>query len=405
MTPGNFSQFLKKTFISSLCIIFLMGSAINFFDTAYSGTNLISIIFFPLIVFKVFSGKNEPIVWCAIAGLFLLVFFALIATILDPNPANLRLLRGAIVSSVAVWGTAWVSGRHPDLIPRVLLSALIICFLVGMLQLAYLITGYGIDPSTQISNDPTYLDHSLLMGVPSIFGNPNDFSVFSCLIFLCYWASNKSRISFPVLLSFMCILMSGSKICIIISVTGLFIGKSFSSKSTLTFFFFAFLLMLYLMVDGFDGIGIYAIDRTLFALNEILSGSLADESSLSVRYQSWKYFLDNYIYFMSGAFNAGERFPQFDGAQFDDSLISLNPHSYIIELHALFGFGGMVICILMIAAILINMFNSFEFWPSFYIFSSILLLVNVSSSILGSGSTYALITLLVLLASKFVFKH
>lgn len=378
----------------AICVIFLMGPAVYVYDSAISGINIISAILFPIIIFSMFRRKYNLAGWAAFLGLGLLIILSLFTVFMEVHPANLRLLSGALVSSAAVWGTAWVVKHHQQLVPKVLYLILLIFTLIAVLQISYLMMGVGLDPSARFGDEGFYAGNMQLIGVPSIFGNPNDFSVFACLVFLYFLLVGGNRLSIPLMLSLFCILVSGSKTAIIIAVAGFLMDGGRSNIKYLALF--VFLAFFYLLDGGFEGSGIYGIDRTLFTFIEILSNSLDAQSSASVRYESWAYFFREYHRFIFGTFSAAGVFPQFLYAPFDTSLIQLNPHSFIIEVHALFGFGGLLISIALFLTLYKSMSRHHKGYEFIYIFFSVFLLVNVSSSILRSGSTYALIALLAL---------
>lgn len=395
------SQFLNLkiagcslNFLFVICVVFLMGSTVHVHFSSISGTNIITFLLFPFILCSFFTEKHTAAAWFAFLGFGLLCLFSLFAVSLEAHPDNLRLLRGALVSSAAVWGAAWVVKHHPQIVPKVVYCTLLICALIGTLQISYLVTGIGLDPAASFGKEDFYAESESLMGVPSIFGNPNNFSVFATLVFLYFRSSGKSLVSVPIVLSLFCILISGSKTALIIAVVGLLIGRRLNIKGLVLFILLFLFLAFYLLAVGFEGSGIYAIDRTLFAISEILLGSLDHQSSASIRFETWVYFLREYSAFMFGAFEAGIVFPQFLHAPFDASLIAINPHSFIIELHALFGFGGLIISIALFLSIYKSLSRFYSGWLFVYVLGSILLLVNVPSSILGSGTTFALITLL-----------
>jgi len=380
-----------------------MGFAIHIHNSALSGVNIISILLLPFIIYSILKKKYTSTGWLAIFAFVLLIIFSTIVVFLDASSANLKLLRGALVASAAVWGSAWLIKYHTDLVPNVLYYTLLVAAIIGILQISYLLTGLGIDPAQQFGDETFYLNARTLMGVPSIFGNPNDFSVFSCLIFL-FFLFNKTKFTVSIVLALFCIFISGSKTAILIAIFGLLVRGGIGLK--IIILFFIFIVGIYIKSAEFQGFDLYAVDRTLFTIIELLSGSVDINSSVAVRYESWLYFFSEYYRFISGSFVAGEVFPQFVNARFDTSLIALNPHSFIIELHALFGFGGFLIFALLFIATYKSMSFNYLNLPFYYIFSSIFLLVNVSSSILGSGSTYALIAILAIRPlSAYSFKN
>jgi hypothetical protein len=384
----------KKNAIILLGIIFLIGVPVHFYSSAISGVNVISLLLAPIIIISILQSKYSTAGWSAILGLGLLLVFATIAVLINGNYENLRLLRGALVATAAVWGTSWLVKYHTDAIPKIIYHTLLISALVAVLQITFLTLGVGIDPAAHFSDEGFYVDRDVLMGVPSIFGNPNDFSVFACLAFLIFLYEYKNILKFPILLSIFCILISGSKTAVAIALLGLLVRSGLGLKPLIVLT--ASLIFILLKYDANEGVGIYAIDRTLVTILEILSGSLDENSSASVRFQSWVYFFGEYRRFLFGTFTAGETFPQFENAKFNTSLISLNPHSYIIELHVLFGVGGLLVLSALFFSVYKSMSTIYIGVPFFYILFSIFLLVNVSSSTMGSGSTYALISILAL---------
>jgi hypothetical protein len=98
------------------------------------------------------------------------------------------------------------------------------------------------------------------------------------------------------------------------------------------------------------------------------------------------YFVKNFPEFLVGSFSAAQAYPQFRDALFDVSLISVNPHSALIELAALFGVFGVAVFLLLSISVIGRLrasgYTAHRLW---FAFLSIIGASFVPSSILFNG--------------------
>lgn len=140
--------------------------------------------------------------------------------------------------------------------------------------------------------------------------------------------------------------------------------------------------------------GIYAIDRLQDAVNSIASGELTAGSSLDVRGRSHLYFAQHYSSFLRGSFDAGREIEAFASTDFDDSLIRQNPHSLIIELHALFGAFGLAALVLLATAFTSRVRTKLGAVRGFALLMAIVAFSTVPSQVLHFHPFFLLVTLL-----------
>jgi hypothetical protein len=184
-------------------------------------------------------------------------------------------------------------------------------------------------------------------------------------------------------------LLSGSKVAVLICLLGIILNTSYRLTILIIIIVTTCIASLFFLTD-FEGSGIYFIDRLLWTFYEWLNGTYAEESSFAIRKNVAEYFFKNLDIFIIGSFDASRPLPQFSAANFDTALISINPHSLLIELSALFGFFGIAISSLLAISLFLELKKSLWGIKLWFVFLSILALTNVSSSILSLGYFFAL---------------
>ncbi len=339
-------------------IVFALGSALYLGSPSLSGTNLIGFLCFPIVLWRVFSGSTSVVAVPAVLGFSLLLLLACVSAVAYPAPENSRLLRGVVVAIVASWGGAMMLSTAPATLHRAVLSVLVIATIYAALQASYVLVGRGIDPRLEEQLVESLNTGVLNIGLPSFFGNSNNFSVFAGLV-LVYLGVSRRRTHWGwTLLTLGCIVASGSRTVFVLSALWLQLLVMLRSGVKGGLFASVLVVCVVVAVATLQGeSGIYVIDRTYFAAAELIAGDVEAGSSLDMRGQSHLYFLEHYGNFMFGSFDASEPFASFRNAEFDDALVRVNPHSFLIELHALFGVFGLAVLVLLSLSLFVSLWR------------------------------------------------
>lgn len=391
---------IKHYSIIFLIFAFVTGSYIHIGSTALSGTNIIAAlgIFFILNDLSKNKSKFNVFKFLGAISIFLIVLLAGYSLILNNTEPNIRLLRNAITAFVAIYLGSLVAERYPRELTKALQVSIIFYLIIALLQFSYLILGYGFNPADRFV-DAGFFDASLSnIGFPSVFTNPNDFSLISLLILIYFMFAATARINnYFIIIAMLCIFVSGSKVAILISFIAIILKMQLekSMKAYLALFFIILCAALIYFSFPEEGVGLYSIDRFIVTILEILSGSLDVNSSISIRLQSLVYFLSNYNNFLWGIFEAGVPFTQFAYADFKTDLIELNPHSFVIEIHALFGIFGLFIIIGVFTSVFLLLLKKYNLFISLYLWISFVLISSIPSSILGISSYFALVACII----------
>jgi hypothetical protein len=381
---------LGNTLILVCGILFLLGSFVNIISSAVSGTNVISMVFFPLLCYMVLCGRFSRAGFLAIIGFVIFIFSSYIALILYPTPENFRLVRAAMVAASGVFWGSWISNRYPIIANRVVLYSFFISLVVALLQVSYLSYGIGLDPAARFK-DVDFLKGSIFeSGFPSFFTNSNDFSVFATLVFLYFLFGTRLIDKVFMVLALIAVMLSGSKLTVMICLLGLIIAFN-QHRKLMILIGLIFIVIFYLL----DPLNFYFFARLVNTITEIISGEVDAASSVSLRAETYMFFIKEYPRFLLGSFNASLPFPQFNIADFDVGLMSVNPHSMIIELHGLFGVFGLVISISMLMSLWIKLSSSWQGVKLSFLFFSLITLTFISSSTLHIGAFFGLVSILV----------
>lgn len=360
--------------------IYPLSSFVHIYSSELSGTNLVVLAMLPFAFVAFMAAVLGRTLSYGALGLVSLCVLSGICVLLDPASTNAKLLRGALVGAVGAYGAVWICENRPALVPICVGAALALTMAIAAAQVSYLFFGVGLNP---VSDDVTNSVSGLVIGIPSAFGNPNDFSVFLLLILIaCLWRSG----GFATTVRLVClvgIVLSGSKLALLLGLLGFFLG-------TLKRFFLLFLPAVaiggFLINKWLEALQIYSIQRLIEAGEAIGQGTIASGGSIAVRLSSVLYFIENFPEFLVGSFSAARAYPQFSHALFDVSLISVNPHSALIELAALFGVLGLVVFLLLSVSVIARLqasgYTAHRLW---FAFLSIVGASFVPSSILFNG--------------------
>lgn len=378
-------------------IVFALGSALYLGSPSLSGTNLIAFVCFPLVLWRVLTGPTSVVAVPAVIGFSLLLLLAGVSAVGFPAPENARLLRGVVVAIVASWGGATMLRTAPATLHRAVLSVLVIAAAVAALQASYVLLGRGIDPRLEEQLVDSLNTGVLNIGLPSFFGNSNNFSVFAGLVLLYLGVSRRRTHWGWYLLTLACIVASGSRTVFVLSALWLQILLMLRGGLTGTVFGSILVASVVLAVAALQGeSGIYVIDRTYFAASELFSGNIEAGSSLDMRGQSHLYFLEHYGNFTFGSFDASKPFASFRNAEFDDALVRINPHSFLIEVHALFGVFGLAVFALLSLSLFASLWRRVGGILAVGAAAAILFYSSVPSSILQFHLFFTLVTVVAL---------
>jgi hypothetical protein len=113
-----------------------------------------------------------------------------------------------------------------------------------------------------------------------------------------------------------------------------------------------------------------------------------------VRQQSHLYFVTHYGNFLLGSFDLSEPFAAFRNTRFDDALIRVNPHSLVIELHALFGLFGMLVVTLLASSLMLLLVRHLGAPLAMIVGPMIALYSSVPSSVLQFHVYFVLVALI-----------
>lgn len=360
--------------------IYPLSSFVHIYSSELSGTNFVVLALLPFALVAFMAAVLGRTLSYGALGLVLLCVLAAICVLLDPVSTNAKLLRGALVGAIGAYGAVWISENRPALVPICVGSAIALTMAIATAQASYLFFGVGLNP---VSDEVTNSVSGLVIGIPSAFGNPNDFSVFLLLILIaCLWRSGR----FAATIRLVClvgIVLSGSKLALLLALLGFFMG-------TLKRFFLLFIpgivIGAFLINKWLEVLQIYSIQRLIEAGEAVSQGTIGSGGSIAVRLSSVRYFVENFPEFLVGSFSAAQAYPQFSDALFDVSLISVNPHSAVIELAALFGIFGLIIFLLLsVSAIGRLKASGYTLHRLWFAFLSIIGASFVPSSILFNG--------------------
>jgi len=377
--------------------VFALGSSLYLGSPSLSGTNIIGVVCFPVVLWRLFTGRVAPVAVPAVLGFSLLLVLACVSAVGYPAPENTRLLRGVVIAIVATWGTARMLMTAPDVAHRAALTVLVIAATFAALQASYVVAGRGIDPRLEEQLVESLNTGVLNIGLPSFFGNSNNFSVFAGLLLL-YLGVTRQRTHWGwYVVTLACIVASGSRTVFVLSALWLQLLLMLRSGVRGTLFGAVLGVSAVVAVAALQGeSGIYVIDRTYYAAAELIAGDVEAGSSLDMRGQSHLYFLKHYGNFTLGSFDASKPFASFRNAEFDDALVRVNPHSFLIELHALFGVFGLAVFLLVGVSLILSLWRRVGGILALGAGAAILFYSSVPSSILQFHLFFAFATLIAL---------
>lgn len=381
--------------LTAVAVVFLLGSVVHLVSPAVSGTNVIAIAGLPFVAWALLTGPVRLRTLPTVSALALLLLLSLMAAAFLPVGENLRLVRGAAVTIVSVAGAAWFAAERSRLALRAVQVALVISGVCALLQASFLAVGVGIDPVLEDRFMDALESGIVNFGLPSIYGNPNNFSVFSGLVVL-YFGLHADEVGWPwQVFAFLCVLASGSRTVFVLSLA--WVGFQLVLRRGLPGLLTG-VVSLAIVAGGIAATGgksgIYVIDRTYSGVAEVWTGDVAAGSSLDVRQRSHLYFVRNYGNFLFGSFDASQPYPSFRNADFDDSLVRVNPHSLVIELHALFGLFGLLICLLLALGLALPLAHSVGGIGAVFCGATIAFYSSVPSSVLQFHVYFVLVTLI-----------
>ena len=313
----------------------------------------------------------------------------------DTLEHGLRYSRDVVVSLFCfVLAIFWIK-YFRDKLKTALSIVVIILFSVALLQFTYESFGFGLDPNLA---DEFYVHakSAYEIGYPSTFGNPNNFAAFILPIFILLILEKKNAWNvFVIVICAISLLLAGSRMALIGAVVGLLFwpGRLKVAIIALLLVAFAFLGAIYNKGIETD---IYAIDRAFTAFRIAPSG-LSTDSSIGLRVLSHQMFLNNFGEFVVGSFSPSYMCPQLSSFSYNSNLLIYNPHSFIIEMHCLFGLAGTVILTLFIVAISIFYFeNKTNKSKIILTFLICMIVITIPSGIFRSSQLFFSLTLFII---------
>jgi hypothetical protein len=196
-------------------------------------------------------------------------------------------------------------------------------------------------------------------------------------------------------------LLSGSKICFLIAIIVIIYiivrdGLHRLNNFSIIGYLFSIAIFATVLLNGIFNNEIYqkyfyAIYRITSITAYTVSNGFDLNSSAYLRFQTYSYFIKNYNKFLMGDFKWGEKFSQFDKATFNTDLMALNPHSFLIELHCLFGIFAAILFGIWIFKMYIFLRNYSSQSKATSIIIIIFMLTNVTSSTITFWPIFGLI--------------
>ncbi|MDP3960830.1 MAG: hypothetical protein Q8Q26_12370 [Pseudorhodobacter sp.] len=317
----------------------------------------------------------------------LMLILTVIVVITSPSEYAFREIRNVLTTIYFSLLAVFIVARFNFAARHIAIAAFLMVFFIGMLQVSYELIGIGLEPLLDDSFR-LYDQRGLQIAIPSVFGNPNDFSAVSLAFFVYILPSIKARKRTGNFLLLACIglaiFVSGSRSAILMFVLGLSI-ISWSSRVMLLVVFLIFIFFLFPFFSSETFTGIYVVDRLLSEIYLFWKGDQVGES-LSVRTGSYYFFFQNFQSFLFGSFSFYPVCPQFSNADFDTSLLMINPHSFIIQLHCAFGFFGFLISLLFISALCVTLFrNRVDFIMFAYTIFAVIIVSSIPSWFLATS--------------------
>lgn len=253
--------------------------------------------------------------------------------------------------------------------------------------------GFGI----QLWHEELNLEHGIEL-VKGPFSNPNNLAII-CLMFFCmlYWMAEqlsmrKKRVIL-VIVTAIILLLTLSRLAVLLFIL-FFYGyllyqRKYKLFSFLLLVSIIFLIMFITVIFSLEPMKVEAdsefsfvarnVNR-LIAIRDIASSSGNDSSG--IRINSYLYFFSN-LERATFPYGSGNYSNFYINTKFDSKLISLNPHSYIIEVILAYGaISGFLLLGLLSYMAITNIKNTRTDRYFIFFLSYFLLLTNIPSSVL-----------------------
>ena len=379
--------------VASVLALFLVGAPAHLFLSQLSVVNLVSVLVIAAFLSRIRRLRFGVAGWVCVALFAVYVLCAAIAVSYSFNDENIRVLRGTLVSAASVMlggGVIWRFKR--TVIDGALISVMILAVVGCVLQMTFLFYGVGLDPAI---NDQFVLGESsggLAFGLRSFFTNPNDLSVFGALCLLYFSLSRQHLWWCGATLSFLLVVLGGSRAALVVGMIVVF-----SVLISRPWRLLLFSLSMAGVVFGIMAIGTgekwYVVAR-VEDLFQVFNSGLSVDGSLSLRYESFIYFLSHYGLFLVPSFDASLPFHAFRDASFDSGLVSRSPHNFLIELHGLFGGVGLVIFVTFGFLVLNKLGRRYGWVIASVVFVFLCFLTAVPSSFVNFHQFFFLVSLM-----------
>jgi hypothetical protein len=323
-----------------MLLMFLSGNYLYVESPSASFANVLSFLGIIPAAILFLSWRPRSAGWSTLIALVTLICLSLFVYTQNDDWQNVRLVRDMVVLSMGIFlGAASPRWFGSNTYIMVLLLLLFVT-VIAVLQMSYLVFGVGLQPQIDQALAARSDLRGVQFGVPALFGNPNDLGTFAAATLLVLMRNERvALIAIPLII--LCLLLSGTRAGIILVIIGMML---INRRLGIIVFLGALVVSSMLQTLAYMQITtqIYAIDRLISAYSLFAFSDLSYDTSISVRLSSLGWFFSNYPNFLFGDFDRSSAYTQFSGAPFDTSLIAVNPHNAVIELHCLFGILGLL---------------------------------------------------------------
>ncbi len=321
-------------------------------------------------------------------SLFLL---SIIAYITSTTDNNLRLIKFSSNIFVLYLGLLLISKSNPIIIDKSIFFTIFTISLICIMQFTYLNTGIGLKPHTQF------------LTATGPFGNPNDLSTVSLLMYL--YISTSYQWKFKNFISYVAItliVVTASRFAILAALI-IFLSLHFKLESFLkltklipivTLLIISSILM---STDWFK----YSITR-ISSISEHFSISGATEgSSTYIRFKSLYYFMENLSRIGQGSFEFQNYEFFFINSEFSYSLISSNPHNFFIELCLLYGYIGVLLVTVLLYVLTLRSFLFRKKYFSILYITIVIISFCITSTVINFLPFWIIFIMILLNQKKF----
>jgi hypothetical protein len=390
---------LADSVLVAAVALFLVGAPAHVYYSEFSVVNVASILTLSVLLYHLPRIRLSLTGWISVAIFLFYISCAVIGVLHSFNEENTRVLRGVVVSAASVSMVSVLNSRRGlKFVDQALALALIIATAVCLLQISFVFFGVGLNPAI---NDQFIQSDSLgglQVGLRSFFTNPNDLSVFGALCLLYFAISQPRMWVFGVLLSCALVVVSGSRSAMVVGLIAVLL-VSLARVSRLVILVFIAIVIVVPQGVFTPAENWYFVARVR-DLIQVTNDGITSDGSISLRFESFMFFISHYGLFLVPSFDASLPFAAYGGANFDASLVSRSAHNYLIELHGLFGAAGLVIFLGFAALSLYRLSVRCGCLVGFMVFSAICVLSVVPSSLVNFHQFFFIVAAMCQFRSK-----